>query len=142
MLPGMTPIAVPINVASMPWWPGAKRAVELVVSGAKEEPQVACEYKFSDKSTMTLEYQTGRRVDVPDGIYERCGSPPLLSIVVDDHYAGVRVDPNGINRRVAANKAENALAELTQYIGADKPMAIVGEIIKKSRRAYWVRLEA
>lgn len=148
----------------MPWWPheGPKRVLELAISASRELPALAIEFDLIDHSSMLLEYQvelrtvegleqwlfanpTSRGLPWPlvrDEIYDQCGKPPLLSIICDDHGAGVAMGGNGLLRRTKANNAEKRLTELVKYIGGEKPLSVIGEAMTRSRRQYWVKLDA
>ncbi len=130
----------PATLATLPYWPDdAAEVVEAAIYGARGGPvAIACFWRFPDGSDITLEYQLDRRPEVDPRVYETAGDPPLLSIVVDDHGAGVKVVSGGMNRRVAANDAEKALADIQKHLGKDKPLAMYGSIMATSRRQYWV----
>ncbi len=134
----------PAPLATLPYWPDdAAEVVEAAIYGARGGAvAIACFWRFPDGSDITLEYQLDRRPEADARVYETAGEPPLLSIVVDDHGAGVKVVCGGMSRRVAANDAEKALADIQKHLGKDKPMAMYGQIMATSRRQYWVKVEA
>jgi len=128
----------PTNVAQMPEWPGASKAIGLAVYGARQPNPLAVGIDFPDGSSACLEYQTTRTRDTPETVYERIGVP-CLAVLVLDRGAGVRV-VNGIPTRVAANDAERAIAEIHHLLGKERPLAVLGSGMNERdtrRRYFW-----
>lgn len=142
----LTPLVIerPRNLAAMPWWPGARTAINLAIAGVRENPRLAIGHDFPDGTSMALEYQPDRRIDVPPEVYGHVGDPPLLSIIVIDHGVGWTKDRAGAWRFTQEHDAEKALREIAILLGKDKPKAVYGQSInpKLSRRQYWFRCEA
>lgn len=137
-------LRTPPAVMPMPFWPGAKRAIELAVSGAKEAPRIAVGGTFGDRSEIVLEYQLLRQYGVPDELYDQVGEPPLLRVLVADHGVGIS-QVKGLTTRVRENEAERALREVRDLIGGESKAGAVifsGLSETDTRHSYWFKVDA
>lgn len=126
----------PAIVAPLPLWPGARKAVELALLGAREDPPIAVGIDFPDGSCLSIEVLAKQPTEVPAPAAERLGSLPWLSVLVLDRGVGLTVE-HGMARRVRAHDAEKALAEMRDLF-AEEPPAVITQGLdpRTSRRRY------
>lgn len=126
----------------LPAWPGARKVVELVIAGAREEPPIGLGIDFPDGSAMTLEYLTKQPREVPANGVERLGALPWLSVLVLDRGVGLRTI-HGMTSRVKDHDAERRLRELRDLFGEEPPVVILqGVNAGTSRRRYLWKVDA
>jgi hypothetical protein len=127
---GIEVLRRPTLLVPLPMWPEPKRAIELAIAGAKEDPQLAIGFDFWDTSSICLVYMTMEDEDTPLEVYQQCGGLPLLKVQLFDR---------GVPRPHEAEKAWKGIEALM----GRKPLSIIGAAIdqRNSRRAYWWHVE-
>ena len=133
---GPTIMDRPTHVLPLTFWPGAVAAIEGAMKGAEHDPPLAFGLDCPDGSSILVEYQLERQLEVvmrwPE-IYQNCGSPPLLSVLVIDGQ------PDGFRR---SHMAHQFLTEIWKVLGERRPTSLIGASVDEtaSRRRYFWRV--